>query len=220
MSPPKVPLQSLLLLPAWKRRPFALKPWGCTLAYLLLGRIISLFQKPCQHVHKVVSRNYRSPEHRWLCLISHWLTFTHAKKWCLSSFRFSVCSWMPTLVCLCAYDFVLVARTLALHYTHQTAHRVLSILLARLPNNKPNPLCLSGGSTHCSIVCEWHTSPIAMIDLNASWHQHSPQTMYLLMQDTVGCLQTLVEGILAASPRDFIWLMIINPPKCSEPGYA
>lgn len=155
MSPPKVPVPSLLLLPASKRRPFALKSSGCTPAYLLLGRIISLFQKTCQHVHKVVSRNYRSPEHHWLCSISHWLSFTHAKKWCLSSSRFSVCIDAHACLPVCIWFCVSCSHTRSPLHTSNSPQS--SVNIAGLTPQQQAQSSLLIWWLHTLLYCVWLT---------------------------------------------------------------
>lgn len=62
--------------------------------------------------------------------------------------------------------------------------RALSAWLASLPRSA---LLISW--FHTLLLClQRHTSRISRTDLNATWHGYSPETVYSLMQDTLGCL--------------------------------
>lgn len=120
---------------------------------------------------------------------------------CVSCPRVAVC------LCICCFNT---------DSAHQAAHRVLSIPPAGLFNNKLNPLCLSSGPTLTRLHCPWwHTSPISMMDLNASRHQHGASTAQTLMQDTVGCLQWLVHWISVATVT-LAFVILLSPPSWCE----
>lgn len=119
------------------------------------------------HFQKRLSPHPQTCPKKWLfsvaflgiCLSRPWLIFTHAKN---SEYLFSSLCFCPVCLCMWVYAHAVCVRmnwpercvvpTPTLRYTHQAAHGVLSVSLARLLNNKPGPLCLSSGSTHCSIV--------------------------------------------------------------------
>lgn len=113
----------------------------------------------------------------WLRWSARWLIFTQAETSYLLYFFFSFCAHATLSMC-----------DLRLLCCFQNTHRAASELCQPGWRVSPGPLCLSPGSTRCSFCLQRHTSRISRTGLNATWHGYSPETVYSLMQDTLGCL--------------------------------